>query len=344
MKELIKKIKPIYAFYRKNKKWIDGTRVWIVCSCKKLVWKIKDIGHVYTKTFMADIVKDIEGARNIGDLAHAYYSLRFLKQEVTESNENYVCYDKRKRLFHGNLNYLANCIIENSNTINIARKKCDKYTKIAKKDSKEIRYLKGNLLRLKLKEKHVFGGEGQFYQSYEPLGIPGSRDTTYRIETYELDKYLNKDMDVLNIGCNCGFIDCTIASKVKSITGIEYDSYYVDFANELKEIEDIKNVTFMAGDFNTIRLNKKFDMICSFAVHKWIGLPLEEYFSRLYKLLNDRGIILFETHGIDTYDKGLEDLLEKAICGKFEIIYSGDICDNFKHHPRKFYYLKKCIN
>lgn len=340
MKELIKKIKPVYAFYSKNKRKIDAIKAWIVCTCKRMVWKIKDLSHVYTKTFMLDMIKDIENARNIGDLAHAYYSLRFLKQDVVKSNENYICYDKRKRIFYGNLNYLANCIINNSDTINIARKKCDKYTKIAKKDRKEIRYLKGNLLRLKLKEKHVFGGEGQFYQSYEPLGIPGSRNTTFRIETYELEKYLNKDMDVLNIGCNCGFIDCTIASKVRSITGIEYDAYYVDFANELKEIENIENVTFMAGDFNTIQLNKKFDMICSFAVHKWIGLPLGEYFSRLYKLLKDNGIVLFETHGIDTYDKGIENLLDDAIHGKFEIIHSGDINDSFKH-PRKFYYFKK---
>lgn len=334
MKELIKKIKPVYKLWQKNKeKW--------KYHLQKIKWNIKDLGHVYTRTFMSDIVAEIEQAENIGDIAHAYYSLRFLESKVMSSDETYISYDKRKRVFHGNFNYLAECIINNSDTINIAKRKCSNSARITSGDNqKEIKYLKGNMLRLKLRERHFFGGAGQFYQSYEPLNIPGSRDTAFRMKTYQMDNYLDKNMDVLNIGCNCGFIDCTIAGKVKSITGIEYDAYFLKFANELKEIEGIKNITFMAGDFKTIKLSKKFDMICSFAVHKWIGLPLEEYFMRLYNLLNERGIILFESHGIDTDDTNIEVDLRSAIEGRFEIVQSGDIDDGFKR-PRKFYYLSR---
>lgn len=341
MKELIKKIKPIYILWQKNKEKITSFKVWSKYHWQKVKWKMLDLGHVYTRMFMYDIVIDIENAKNISDIAHAYYSLRFLEQKISDSNEIYISYDKRRRIFYGNLNYLADCIINNSDVINVARQKCKNYTRIAAGDNQEeIKYLKANMLRLKLKEKHVFGGAGRFYQSYEPLGIPGSRDTAFRIKTYQLDNYLNKNMDVLNIGCNCGFIDCTIAGQVKSITGIEYDAYFLQFANELKEIEGIQNITFMAGDFKTINLQRKFDMICSFAVHKWIGLPLEEYFSRLYNMLNERGIVLFETHGIDTYDKDIEGVLESVIQDKFEVISSGDIDDGFKR-PRKFYYFRK---
>ena len=339
MKELVKKIKPVYKFTKSLK---DRYKY---CS-QKIRWQVEDFGCVYTRTFLPDIVEEIEQAENIGDIAYVYYNLRFLESKVMNSDEAYISYDKKKKLFYGNLTYLAECIMNNADVINVAKCECPSYTRIIPECSeKEIRYLRGHMLRIKFREKHYFGGAGTFYQSYEPLAIPGSRDTAYRIKVYQLDNYINKNMDILNIGCNCGFLDCMIAGKVKSITGIEYDEYFLQFANELKQIEGIYNVTFIAGDFKTINLQKKYDMIFSFAVHKWIGLPLEEYFSRLYNMLNEGGIVLFETHGINSYDKGLETVLESVIHGKFESIRNGDIDDGFKGggNTRKFYYLKKVV-
>lgn len=198
----------------------------------------------------------------------------------------------------------------------------------------------GSRLILKLLGNHVFGGDARFYQSYERLGIIGNRNTSYRIGTYGLYEWIDEHMSILDIGCNMGFFDLAIADKVNSVVGLEYDKWFLEFGERVKKYEKINNVKFLQGDFKEYKTDEKFDMIFSFAVHKWIGLPLHDYFLRLSKLLNDDGVVLFESHGIDTYDEGLDEKMEELVSDIFTIKKKGIIFDGFKR-PRNFYYLEK---
>ena len=116
---------------------------------------------------------------------------------------------------------------------------------------------KNKIHRILLSQKQQFG-RGDFYQSFNQLNIRGQRPTNYRIEKYNLSKYIDKNKTILDIGNNVGFFDLTIANKVKSITGIEYNESLSFIANLTKKFLDVKNVNFINGDFNKITLQKKF--------------------------------------------------------------------------------------
>ena len=154
-----------------------------------------------------------------------------------------------------------------------------------------------------------------FYQSLPVLGIKGARPSDIRTEVYRLYEFLDKSKNVLDIGCNVGFLDMTIAEHVNSVTGLEYNPVFVDIANNTAKILGIDNVSFVQGDFKLWckENTRTYDAVFSFAVHYWIGLPPEEYAAILSKLLVPGGYLVFESHCL-TIDIGQNtDEFEKAI-------------------------------
>jgi tRNA1(Val) A37 N6-methylase TrmN6 len=47
---------------------------------------------------------------------------------------------------------------------------------------------------------------------------------------------INKDTDILDIGCNAGFISLTAAKKAKSVLGLESEPELTNIANGAKSI------------------------------------------------------------------------------------------------------------
>ena len=144
----------------------------------------------------------------------------------------------------------------------------------------------------------VANGE-YFYQSFPMLNIKGARPTDERIQLYGLYDILGKSMNVLDIGCNTGFFDMTIADCVNSITGIEYDKDFADIAKGTAEILELGNVTFINADANEwlkSNLHNKYSLILSFAVHGWMGITAEDYAQIISELLEPGGYLLFESH------------------------------------------------
>lgn len=162
------------------------------------------------------------------------------------------------------------------------------------------------------KNRQAFGGDF-FYQSYPPLGIKGQRPTDVRVETYEIRKYLKQDSDVLDIGCNCGFLDMYLADWVNSVTGIEYNEKLVEVAKELASMLGKENVTFQNADYKKWQSSnvKKFDIIFSCAVHIWLNITPEEYAVQLNELLKINGHIVFESQTLQS------DILYDVFCIQF---------------------------
>lgn len=173
-------------------------------------------------------------------------------------------------------------------------------------------------------------GKGNFYQSLEELNIKGQRPTEKRIDIYGL-KSIAKDKRVLDIGCNCGFLDLSLGLIAKSIKGVEYNKILVKIAETVRDYLKRENVCFEAGDFKEYITNEKYDVIFSFAVHYWIGLPVKEYCKKIVSMLETDGYLVFESQNIKTVDKefaeycnefeklGLEKIREDKICDDGEI-------------------------
>jgi len=146
----------------------------------------------------------------------------------------------------------------------------------------------------------VYGGVN-YYQSYIDMGIRGLRSSGDRISLYHIKEYLKIDDEVLDIGCNCGFLDMQIAPYVKKITGIEIEPRFVSIANQIKSKEHIENVEFFCENYwGNSRLGV-YDVIFAFAIHTNImlsGATKEGFCDSIIAHLKPGGYLFFESHDI----------------------------------------------
>lgn len=170
-------------------------------------------------------------------------------------------------------------------------------------------------------------GKGEFYQSLEELNIEGQRPTEKRIDIYGL-KSIVKDKKVLDIGCNCGFLDLSLSPIAKSIKGVEYNKTLVKIAETVRDYLKRDNVSFEAGDFKEYSASEKYDVIFSFAVHYWIGLPVKEYCQKIVSMLEMDGYLIFESQNIKTVDKEFEKYCNEFEKLGLERIREDKICDD----------------
>lgn len=175
------------------------------------------------------------------------------------------------------------------------------------------------LLEYTLRKKLLAGNEifwdNNFYQSYPPLSFHWERDSLLRVKNFKLEKYLHPNHILLDIGGNLWFFSLYISHMVQHIDVIEYSQTLVEIWNILKEHEKIKNVSINQWDFTDFESQKKYDIILSFAVHKWINMSFEDYITKLLSLLQSDGIIFLESQNleIDPFEEHLmkvQDLLE----------------------------------
>lgn len=179
---------------------------------------------------------------------------------------------------------------------------------------------------LRLGKSQKFG-RGSFYQSLEELGIEGQRPTEKRINIYGL-KNIVKDKRIFDIGCNCGFLDLSLGLVAKSIKGIEFNKTLVEIGDKVRGYLKRENVNFEIGDFKEYITNDKYDVVFSFAVHYWIGLPIKEYCKKVVSMLEYTGYLVFESQNIKTIDTDFA-----KYCSEFEKlglkkIREGEICDD----------------
>lgn len=184
-------------------------------------------------------------------------------------------------------------------------------------------------------------GREQFYQSFEPLGIEGKRLSEKRICSYGLKEFFGSEKTVLDIGCNTGFIDLTMAADVYQIHGIEYEANLVQIARETANYMKYRNCEFTVADFNYYKDEKQYDLVFSFAVHEWINMPVRIYSKKIYNLLKEKGVLLIESHNIkpEGYEESFDEYINTFCKKRFQIVRSGYSPDVVER--RKFYFLRK---
>jgi ubiquinone/menaquinone biosynthesis C-methylase UbiE len=92
------------------------------------------------------------------------------------------------------------------------------------------------------------------------------------IEINLINKFLNKNMDVLDVGCANGFSALKQANFVRSITGIDNCQKMIEGAKEALFISNKQNVAFDVGDIRDIRFeDNTFDVV--YTTRVLINLP-----------------------------------------------------------------------
>jgi|GEM_PF-5942616 len=212
-----------------------------------------------------------------------------------------------------------------------------KYEEI--KASIDIKLLLEDIFNRELKNEN----RQQFYQSQPDLGITGMRSTLDRFRDYQLENFLNKDHDVLEIGCNVGFFSNYVAKYVKTIKGIDVKPLFCEIGKVTSSYLDYHNTNFKTSDFINYETIKEYDAIFSFEVHDYLNLPLKEYLERLAAMLNPNGFILLENKIKENENENFEALLPEMESAGFSLIRLG-IHYSSNHFDKQFVLLRKTVS
>lgn len=219
---------------------------------------------------------------------------------------------------------------------------------LSKKDSK-LWDLHKQLEEIRLKSYKEYEGydygNGYYYQSYPSLYISGYRDTDLRIKQLNLEDRL-KGKTVLDIGSNTGFLLLSLAKSLKSGTGIEFNQFLVDASDKIKEFLEYENINFFKVPFEDYKPNNKFDTILSLANHSTYDgntkQNLDQYFKKIASLLEDSGVLIFESHPPQIEPEEQLKKTKSIIENYFDIIETPYLAlDSFLDKNRSYFIAKK---
>lgn len=180
-----------------------------------------------------------------------------------------------------------------------------------------------------------FGLWNHFYQTHPKLDINGVRPTISRINNYKLLNYINKESVILDIGCNTGFVSSYLSDFVQSIDAVEYNKDVFLIASKTIDYLKIINVNLYNIDIKEFQFKYKYDLVMSFAIHRWVGIEIDEYLVLLENFKKDKGFLIIESH------PGDEDKLslKRALTNSNLKIISEGVTDDHLGHLRDFYIL-----
>ncbi|WP_353806423.1 class I SAM-dependent methyltransferase [Methylobacillus sp.] len=132
----------------------------------------------------------------------------------------------------------------------------------------------------------------------------------------------------LNIGC----FGIEASALAPSYTGFDNNPDLIEIANRQspRALSSGKKLPFMCCDFDAFHTHndRKFDVIFSFAVHVWIGIPIAEYISRLRSMLAPQGILVIECNNLDKNDHDFLSNMRLFRETGFMLLHRGEIIDD----------------
>lgn len=186
----------------------------------------------------------------------------------------------------------------------------------------------------KNKQRFIYGNYSQYYGYRNNNTNESGKDKGFhdiRLGVFEEHKEIFKNKQVLDIGCNNGFITMEVAKRleVKTIVGLDIDKQLISQAvkalikqkkslpmdNELKRRHKFPfNATFVHGNYvlkDQVLLEierPQFDVILCLSITKWIHLNfgdegLKLAFRRMFLQLKPQGILILEAQPYDNYGR-----------------------------------------
>jgi len=196
--------------------------------------------------------------------------------------------------------------------------------------------------------KHfTYAKKDGFYQGLDIIKINGARSTEKRFMSYNIENYLTEKTTALDIGCNCGFFSIYLTKFLHSVTGIDINPYMIDIANSVQNFLKINNSEFVFSSFENFETTQKFGIIFSLANDETIDgntkFNFNEYVSKILSLLNDDGLLMFETMAQDTFEPKLFEPKLKILKTKFTILEDKLVDTEYPINvpQRRFLILKK---
>jgi SAM-dependent methyltransferase len=149
---------------------------------------------------------------------------------------------------------------------------------------------------------HYDYGEGYFYQGLKAAGIRGFRDTEGRVEIMGLkDRVAGRR--VLDIGCNSGFVALNIADVAADVVGMDINPFHVRIGEVVAAYLRVENVHLFTSEFENWDSDGRYEVILSFANHSTYDQQtrqnVESYFKKCDALLEEGGLLVFESHAPD---------------------------------------------
>lgn len=181
-----------------------------------------------------------------------------------------------------------------------------------------------------LAEHQQFGRKRELYQGHEGWDMPGQRPTVHRFEKYSLQKWLEPGARVLDIGCNIGCFGVEVSKSVGSYVGFDINESLVNVAQRLADYHQASNCEFLTSSFEEFRQNAPgtFDLIFSFAVHVWIGKPMDQYGQDLKAMLNSGGTIIIESNDLVRNDAQFFANMQAFYEQGFFLLFRGALKDD----------------
>lgn len=144
--------------------------------------------------------------------------------------------------------------------------------------------------------------DNYFYQGLETVGIRGSKPSLARMAKYGIRELLKGDMEVLDIGSNCGFWALSVAPWVRHVDGVEVNPHLNAIAEEARAFLGIRNAEFHSADFKEFVPGRRYDLVFSLSNHQTIDgnttLSFQEYVARIWSAQKDGALLLFESHNV----------------------------------------------
>lgn len=173
-------------------------------------------------------------------------------------------------------------------------------------------------------------------------GINDAEDRVQRMKLVELAQQWDGNAQLIDIGCNDGFITTLMAPHVAKATGVE------PFV-KLRDDKKPANVKWYAGTFNDYMKFKAtdcYDIVLSLAVSIQLrdfgGLTEEQIVDAYFELLVPGGVVVHETQKLENRPNNQQhtEAMIRAFTrpGKFEIIDHGQARPSGR---REYYHFRK---
>jgi len=135
---------------------------------------------------------------------------------------------------------------------------------------------------------------------------------------------------VLDIGCNIGCFGVEVSKNVGSYVGFDINDSLVKIASRLANYHRADNCQFLTSSFEDYRNSEpgKFDLIFSFAVHVWIGKPMNEYVEDLKAMLEPGGVVIIESNDLVRNDTQFFANMSCFYEQGFFLLYRGTLKDD----------------
>lgn len=243
------------------------------------------------------------------------------------------------------INTLGIVLIEISNKI---RNRIIKHTldDISKNNNRSLLELHRDISRELKKQKNEYPDYMYFsgfpYQSLGILNIFGARDTEKRFEDYELSKHLTSRDNILDIGCNCGFVAIYASYRTGCIAeGLDINNYMINIGNHCVRYLNLENkVTLKHSNFQIYKTDNKYSAVFSFATHwtddKNYRVNIIEHLNKIHKLLKKDGLLFFESHSADVENISFHNSLNEA-----KHLFHWNDVKLLDNNTREFYIMRK---